>query len=129
MSYLMDTHALVWWLNGDDRFPEKLRIKLFEEQPSIWISSISFWEISIKRSLGKWLDLALPTSSLWLEAKAQGLEFLQISPSHLIQLEKLPLHHRDPFDRLLIAQAQVENLTILTVDEQFRNYEVASHWG
>ena len=129
MSFLLDTHALVWWLEGDERFPASLKDELYSRKPLIHISTVSFWEISIKRSIGKWVDLTLPTSTIWESALAQGFRVLPISPDHLTHLERLPFHHRDPFDRLLIAQALSAGLTILTRDTQFAPYAVPQRWG
>ena len=124
MAFLLDTHALIWWLEGDERFPITTREQLLTQRPVLWVSTVSFWEISIKRSIGKLLDLSQSTEKLWDEARKQGFVMLQIDIRHLNQLEQLPFHHRDPFDRLLIAQAQVEDLTVLTRDAQFDAYEV-----
>ncbi len=129
MSYLLDTHALVWWLEGDERFPVTLRDNLISRQPQIFISTVSLWEISIKRSLGKWVTLSLPTPAIWEAALSQGLRVLTISPKDLTQLELLPFHHRDPFDRMLIAQAQTHGLSIISRDTHVRAYDVPVRWG
>jgi PIN domain nuclease of toxin-antitoxin system len=128
MGYLFDTHALIWWLEGDDRFPVVRREELLANQHRLWVSPLSFWEISIKRSLNK-LDLSESTATMWRAIEAQGLSWLPLDIAHLQRLEQLPFHHRDPFDRLLIAQAQQANLTLLTRDEQFAAYEVMTIWN
>lgn len=128
MGYLFDTHALIWWLEGDPKFPVSSHERLLSNEHRLWVSPISFWEISVKRSIGK-LDLSESTDQMWLSIENQGFSLLPIQLPHLIQLEELPFHHRDPFDRLLIAQAQTANLTILTQDGQFAKYDVATEWG
>lgn len=128
MGFLFDTHALIWWLDGEERFPVSLRQEILSNQTRLWISPVSFWEISIKRSLGK-LELEKITPQMWYAVDEQGFSRLPIGISHLSYLEQLPFHHRDPFDRLLIAQAQAEGLTLLSRDGQFDAYDVDRKWG
>lgn len=128
MGFLFDTHALIWWLDGDERFPVSLREEILSNQNRMWVSPVSFWEISVKRSLGK-LELKKITPQMWYAVDEQGFSRLPIAISHLSYLEQLPFHHRDPFDRLLIAQAQAERHTLLSRDGQFEPYDVACKWG
>jgi len=119
MRLLVDTHILLWALSDDPRLNSKERNALFEAQETI-VSAATIWEISIKRALGK-----LKASENLLEyVKAAGYTPLSITWVHAEIAGALYPHHADPFDRLLIAQAQCERLTILTQDSIFRRYKV-----
>lgn len=121
---LLDTHALLWFLAGDRRhIGKKLRARIEEEATTV--SSASIWEIAIKVRLGK-LDAPpdLPD-----RVRQLGFDILPISAEHAWRVRDLPPHHRDPFDRLLIAQAQVERLPILSADPAFAAYDVSVVWG
>ena len=121
MSLLLDTHVLLWLLAGeDDRFgPETL--DALREQ-SATISAATVWEIAIKRRLGK---LRAP-SNLVDTVAAAGLQLLSVTAVHAEHVAELPDIHRDPFDRLLVAQAQMETLTLVTSDALVRTYEVSA---
>lgn len=118
---LVDSHALLWYLAGDERLGESNR-ELIEGGATISVASI--WEIGIKAGLGR-LDVPDDLPDRVLEF---GFAMLPITPEHGWRVRHLPFHHRDPFDRLLIAQAQVEDLSILSVDSAFAAYEVAVVW-
>jgi PIN domain nuclease of toxin-antitoxin system len=116
---LLDTNALLWLLAGDPRLGAQARREV-EAAAELVVSSASLWEIAIKVSIGKLAALpGLP--AVLAEA---GVRRLGIEDEHLRRLESLPWHHRDPFDRLLIAQAQAEALTVLTADPAFGDYAV-----
>lgn len=119
MRYLLDTHILLWWLNEDKSLDEKTKDIIADPNNLIFISAASAWEITLKKSLGK---LRVP-SHLKETLVNGGFELLAITIDHCEALEKLPDHHRDPFDRILIAQAQLEKMTLMTHDEQFKNYK------
>lgn len=123
---LLDTHAYYWFITGDDRLPEHVKNRI-EEEETVFVSIASFWEMAIKSSLGK---LKLPASIKILMEDCAEYEFtiLPINGLHLERLGKLPFIHRDPFDRLLICQAQEEKLSIITVDENIRKYDVQTQW-
>ncbi len=128
MRLLLDTHVFLW-LNGA---PEKLSPKVLRhcENPAnqLYLSQISPWEIQIKSQLGK-LELTAPLRELVeLQQSRNNLEILPIRLEHIYSLTDLPPHHQDPFDRLLVAQAQVEDLTFVTVDKQIANYSVSTLW-
>src|SRR5688572_16859242 len=128
MKFLLDTHALLWFL----REPEKLRPKVLETieeaAAGAGVSVASLWEIAIKLSLNK---LRLPKSFEELFPQSisdSGLSLMPIEPRHLAAVSKLPFHHRDPFDRLLIAQAQVAGATVVTSDGAFAAYGIPLLW-
>ena len=119
MRLLLDTNALLWLVAGDPRFGAQARQDV-ESAAELVVSAASLWEIAIKVSIGKLAALpGLP--AVLAEA---GVRRLGIEDEHLRRLESLPWHHRDPFDRLLIAQAQAEALTVLTADPAFGDYAV-----
>ncbi len=119
VRYLADTHILLWALADDHRLAERHRTILTSDAV-VFASAVSIWEIAIKKSLGK---LKVPDQLVSLLAPA-GFRGLDIKMSHADAVAHLPFHHSDPFDRLLIAQGQLENLTILTVDKLFQHYDV-----
>ena len=124
MNLLLDTHALLWFL-GDDRRLQPATLKLLADPLNdVFVSAVSAWEIAIKAKLGK---LPVPPNiAEWLPAQllTNRLTPLSITVAHAASVEHLPAHHADPFDRLLIAQARAENLTLVTGDPQFERYEV-----
>lgn len=123
---LLDTHAFLWFMSDPSRLSEKVNTEL-ENADVVYISVASFWEMAITSSLGK---LKLPASISDMMKDCEKLDFsvLPIRGSHLERLRELPWHHRDPFDRLLICQAQEEHLTMVTVDENIVKYDLATIW-
>jgi PIN domain nuclease of toxin-antitoxin system len=121
---LIDTDALLWWLTDDARLSPAAREAIAEPTNETLASAASAWEIAIKRSLGK---LNAP-DDLLTQVVTQGFEWLAISAEHAWEVSSLPLHHRDPFDRLLVAQSLVERAPIVTADERFAPYGVAVRW-
>lgn len=118
---LLDTHTFIWALTDDPELGTFAKTLLRDPQNEIYVSSASIWEAGIKSALGKWsipldLDEAIETF---------GAKPLAISPYHAKMAANLPSHHKDPFDRMIIAQAQAEGLTIISCDAQFTNYSVA----
>lgn len=125
-EFLLDTHTLIWYLEGSPRLPEPVRILLSDGQAPLFVSAVSWWEIALKTSIGK-LTLALPLAEMMQEANRRYIEWLPVLPAHLLRLSQLPFPdngHRDPFDRMLIAQALEENLTLLSRDDKFGGYAV-----
>ena len=118
--YLVDTHILLWVLNADSRLSDHHR-DIFLAGKDVTVSAISVAEIAIKKSLGK---ITLSGNIVDI-LRANGIPILGVNELHAARLEHLPPHHRDPFDRLLIAQAQIEGLTLVTADRQFSAYDVA----
>lgn len=119
MSYLLDTHILLWWLENSPKI--KTRVKKVLENPDnqIFVSSVSVWEIVIKRSLKK---LEAPDNLIEM-IKHHEFDELPIRFQHANFLEKIPKHHNDPFDRLLIAQGIYEGLTLITEDNHIKKYK------
>jgi PIN domain nuclease of toxin-antitoxin system len=120
MRLLLDTHALLWWLSDSPRLSDGARKLISVEANEIYVSAASLWEARIKERLGK---LVVPRNLRDHVAK-QGFYELSISGDDTDVVENLPMHHRDPFDRMLIAQAIRHSLTIVTVDEQIAHYDV-----
>lgn len=128
MKFLLDTHTLLWFLREPDRLPPRVREVIEDAGQEAAVSLASLWEIAIKVSLNK-LCLPKPYEELFPQSVPDsGLSLLPIEPRHLVKVSQLPFHHRDPFDRLLIAQAQVEKLTLITCDPEFAAYDVPLLW-
>lgn len=127
MKYLLDTHTLIWFFNGNKSLPNKSK-KIIEAPTSdLFVSIISFWEISIKKSLGK-LDIETTTKNLFQEVEDSPIKIIYLKADYIFQVEKLPFHHKDPFDRILISTAQIEKLKIIGIDEVFDKYRVTRIW-
>lgn len=128
MRLLLDTHALLWFLKDDGNLSPAARTVIEGPSHLSCVSHATAWEVAIKVSLGK-LRLPLPYEDLFPRGlEARGFRLLAINPRHFHALLRLPRHHGDPFDRLLIAQAQVEGLTLVTRDGQFAPYGVPLLW-
>lgn len=123
--FLLDTNAILFYVQGDERLSPLAKKAM--ELEKCFFSSISLWEIAIKQNLKK-LNFFETIPHLWKTLEAQGFEYLAISPESIEQTKQLPLIHRDPFDRLLIAQAQTENLTIITRDTIIPQYNIKTIW-
>ena len=124
MRILLDTHILLWWDADPNRLSETAADLCRDRANTLVVSHVSVWEMQIKRQLGK-LDVRLPLADLLDEQRAaNGVELLPITLPHILALENLPPHHRDPFDRLLIAQSNAEGLPLLSADGVFDQYEV-----
>lgn len=120
MNLLLDTHVLLWWLADDDALTEVERVAIAHPDNVVFISSVSAWEIAIKASMGK-LDAP---ENLTEELLLNQFHELPVRIPHGLIAGKLPMIHRDPFDRMLIAQAISEDLTLVTHDQKFRNNDV-----
>jgi PIN domain nuclease of toxin-antitoxin system len=118
---LLDTHALIWWMNGDQALGEFALECIANENNQVYVSAASVWEMSIKRQLGK-LECPVDLDSV---IESLGFSKLPISIFHSEQAGQLPIHHKDPFDRMLIAQAQAEGLQIITKDGHFLSYGIS----
>ncbi len=128
MNVLLDTHALIWFYEADPKLSAAARAAITDPANTIFVSAASYWEIAIKLGTGK-LTLAVPYPDFIQHAILDnGFRILPIEPRHTAGLIGLPLHHRDPFDRLLIAQAVVEDIPIVSADAAFDPYPVRRIW-
>ncbi len=128
MSFLLDTHAYLWWALDDSRLSNQVRRVLEDAAHDVFLSAASVWEIAIKVALGKLILKAPLTRAVIDEPSRIGLSSLAVSPVHACRTAELPLLHRDPFDRILVAQAQVEDLVLLTKDPMITKYAVPTMW-
>lgn len=128
MKLLLDTHAFIWWINSSNRLSETVLTLLKSRQHQIILSVASTWEMQIKLLSGK-LTLVRPLRDV-IETQQQvnALQLLSIELKHVLALDTLPMHHRDPFDRLLIAQAKVEDAVLVSTDPVFQQYQVNLLW-
>ncbi|MBV9468465.1 MAG: type II toxin-antitoxin system VapC family toxin [Abitibacteriaceae bacterium] len=128
MKYLLDTHSLIWFIEGNLQLSVHARQVIDNEGNELFISIASLWEMAIKFSISK-LDLGQPFESLFpAQLEHNSIEILGITVEHLKAVCNLPFYHRDPFDRLIIAQAQVEQLPIISLDKIFDSYGVKREW-
>jgi PIN domain nuclease of toxin-antitoxin system len=128
MKYLLDTHTLLWLVCDSPNLSPKVKELFQSSQNTILFSTAGIWEMALKISINK---LTLPYSiSEFVEREIRGnsIEVLPIKPSHCFELEGLPFYHRDPFDRMIIAQSMYEKLPIVTVDLAFRKYPIEVVW-
>ena len=128
MRLVLDTHSLLWFIMGDGRLSGKARTIIEDIDNHVLISGGSLWEIAIKVNIGKLRLLRSYEEFFPAELQKNAIEVLPIRHEDLAVLVNLPLHHRDPFDRLIIAQAISENIAIATKDGAFRDYEVQIIW-
>lgn len=123
MNYLIDTHILIWFIEGNARLSYDVRWLIANPDNDIYISQASLWEMTIKISIGK-LSLSISISEWEKFLINHHFQILETKFSHYEILQKLPFHHQDPFDRLIIAQAKGEDYTIITHDNRFKLYDV-----
>ena len=127
MNYLLDTHTLIWFLNGDPDLSSKSRKAIEAETSSIFVSIASVWEIAIKVSLDR-LDLKISFERLREEIESNGFKLLPITFDDIMILSELPMIHRDPFDRIIISQALSNNFILISRDKAFKTYQVKLLW-
>jgi PIN domain nuclease of toxin-antitoxin system len=128
MNLLLDTHAFLWFIAGNSSLSRKARAAIEDQNNGVLLSVASLWEIAIKVSLGKItlsesFDKFIPE-----QLTANGIELIDISVEHTALVANMPFHHRDPFDRLIAAQAKVENIILVSSDEIFDAYEIPRLW-
>ena len=128
MRVLVDTHTFLWALLKDHRLSTRAKQVLISGENELVFSLVSLWEIAVKMKIGKLNTVGSSVTYIRDEMAEYGMELLPIRYEHILQLERLPLHHSEPFDRLLIAQAVAESLPILTHDEKFPLYPVKLIW-
>jgi len=128
MRVLLDTHAFIWWDSEPDRLSSAARAVCQDRANTLLLSTASAWEMQIKIQLGK-LKLNLPLPQVIEDhRKTNNIEILPVLLPHIFGLQNFPMHHKDPFDRLLIAQANVENVSVVTNDPAFALYPVKLLW-
>lgn len=124
MKYLLDTHIFIWWTLDHPKLSGPAKATISDKDNLIYVSSASIWEIAIKSSVGK---LSLPESpEIFVRKQLEMNDFniLDITVGHSLGILDLPMHHKDPFDRILIAQAKYENMIIITDDRLIKQYKV-----
>ena len=127
MKYLLDTHVVIWMIEDSPNLPSAIKEIISNTENQIAICSISLWEIAIKMNIGK-LTLGLEFNELIKLLRDGDFDFLQVEDEYLSGLPRLPLLHKDPFDRLLISTALVEKMTLITMDENIQKYDVPWVW-
>lgn len=128
MKLLLDTHTFIWWANEPEKLSEKAVAACQDNSNSLILSVVSAWEMQIKMQLGK-LKISRPMEELIrTQQQANALQILPVELAHVLDLNNLPSHHKDPFDRLLIAQANIEGATLVSVDPAFSSYGVQLLW-
>jgi PIN domain nuclease of toxin-antitoxin system len=127
MNYLLDTHVLLWAINEPAKLPISIREKIQDTRNGCYVSIASYWEIAIKVSIKK-LSIEMELMDLFEIISKSQFEILNLNQLAILQVATLPFHHNDPFDRVLISQAQTNNLTVLTKDKAFDLYSVDIEW-
>ena len=128
MALLLNTHAFLWWIAGNERMPIPTRKAIGGSELDVFVSAASAWEIAIKHSLGKLPEAESLADDIAGNIVEQGFSPLPITVRHAERAGRLPLHHRDPFDRVLIAQAHVDGLTLISNEALFDRYDVMRLW-
>jgi PIN domain nuclease of toxin-antitoxin system len=127
MKLLLDTHAFIWWHDEPERLSARVLALCQDPANQLWLSVASLWEIQIKSRLGK-IGLRKPLPALVEEEQANGLSLVDVRAAHVFELDSLPMIHKDPFDRIIIAQARVEHFRLATHDSTIGEYEVEVVW-
>jgi PIN domain nuclease of toxin-antitoxin system len=127
MLHLLDTHTFIWFINGDDQLSANAIKKIESDEAINFISIASIWEIAIKISLGK-LELRRSFAEIESQIQENGFQILPVTIQDSLIVSSLPFHHRDPFDRLIIAQSLHHKLSIITKDDVFRKYSTDIFW-
>jgi len=128
MKYLLDTHTLLWYLKKEGSIPAIVQALIQDPRNEIIVNIASFWKMAIKNSIGK-LSLDQPLSILFSETRKQKFQIAQIDEAFILIVNSLPLHHKDPFDRILIAHCLHENIPVLGIDTAFDAYGITRIWG
>lgn len=128
MKVLLDTHAFLWWITEDPKLSSKASEIIREGNNELYFSAASGWEIAIKAQLNRIRLPGPPGIFISEQLRINGIQSLPILMSHALHVYNLPEHHRDPFDRILVVQSQLEGLPILTVDPSFSLYEIEVIW-
>jgi PIN domain nuclease of toxin-antitoxin system len=127
MKLLLDTYAFIWWDSDPTQLSAPVLAALRDPANEVWLSVASVWEMVVKAQLGK-LTLRLPLAGIVTQQQANGLQVLPVTLAHTLAVERLPAIHKDPFDRMLIAQANVEGAELVSADRVVRQYPVRVFW-
>ena len=128
MNFLLDTHAFLWFITDDPALSAKARSVIADGENEVWLSAASAWEITVKYGLGKLPLPDEPDRYVPLMRSRSGIELLPIGEVEVCQVHKLPPHHRDPFDRIIVAQANCHGMVIVTDDAMIGRYPVRTLW-
>ena len=128
MRLLLDTHAFLWFITNDPKLSSSAQGLIADPNNEILVSPASYWETAIKVSIGKYPLTAPYESFITQGIDGNGFKILPIEPGHAAVLATMPFHHRDPFDRMLVAQAQVENISIVSIDAILDLYGIKRLW-
>jgi len=126
-SMLLDTHTAIWFFNGSPSLSETAKQAILDPNNRINVSVVSVWELAVKINVGK-LKFSGGVAGFLKLIDSNGFRLLNIAPKHLLELERLPLHHRDPFDRILIATAMSERMSFITADGNMPQYSLQCVW-
>ena len=128
MRYLLDTHVLIWWITGDGRLSGKAEALIKNRRNEIFWSVASSWEVAIKYALGRLEFKEPPDILIPSELERNRIETLAIENEHAFLAGRLPPHHKDPFDRMIVAQARIESMGLVSDDVMFKNYGTDLNW-
>jgi len=128
MRFLLDTHALLWWFTDDPQLSDRARNAIGDMNNDILVSAASAWELATKHRLGKLEEATAAVIRFEELVAADGFTFLPISHRHGLRAGAYRAPHRDPFDRMLAAQAEIESVQLITVDKAFEQFEIATYW-
>ena len=127
MAFLLDTHTFLWFVAGDTQLPHSIQKKLSDMHTPCFLSVASFWEIAIKKQIGK-LELGIDFNELFRFAERNQIEIISINETHLSTLLSLPFINNDPFDRIIVSQAIAENLILISKDKKLKKYNLKIKW-
>ena len=127
MNYLLDTHTALWLFEGNEKLPQHTQEIIYNADVDIYVSIVSAWEVAIKVSIGK-LDFDGGVATFLSAIEANDIKLVGVKDDYVKKVETLPLIHRDPFDRLIIATAMSGKMTIITIDENIHEYDILWHW-
>jgi PIN domain nuclease of toxin-antitoxin system len=129
LSLLLDTHTLAWWFHGSPKFPVQVRERIERHDGPVYASAVSAFEMAQKHRVGKWPEVAPLMEGFDRLTILAGMQILPLTPRHAIRAGLFPAPHRDPFDRLIAAQAIVEGLLIVSRDKEFEAFGLKPWWG
>lgn len=129
MKLLLDTSAFLWYLSGDAKLPKLVVSAIRSPENDVWLSAVSLWEVVVKHRLGKLPLPAAPSSYIPKQRERHAIDSLSLEERAIVHLPKLPAHHRDPFDRMLICQSIEHEMLLVTSDPRILEYPVKTFWG